>query len=278
LLKQLKSGADADLLALSRAAIARLGARFPPEKPAAPNVSSGALLACGGGAISEEIWRRFIELAGGVDAPIVVLPIANPGDLAPKLVEKLKRLGCRDVTVLGQHTKKDVEAPEFIDALKRAKGVFFGGGRQWRYVDAYEGTVAEELLRDVLARGGVIAGSSAGSAIQGQYMVRGNPLGNLDIMAEGYEHGLGFLPGAAIDIHVTERGRLKEMVELVATFPQILGISLDEGVAAEIRGPLLTVLGKGKTHVVTPGTEPLPLVAGDRYHLIDRKKLDNESK
>jgi cyanophycinase len=141
-------------------------------------------------------------------------------------------------------------------------------------VDAYEGTIAEQLFHDVLARGGVIAGSSAGAAIQGQYMVRGNPLGNVDIMAEGYERGLGFLPGAAIDIHVAERGRLQEMVDLVETFPQILGLSLDEGVAAEIRGSTMTVLGKGKTHVTTsPSVAPLPLVAGDRYDLVERKKL-----
>jgi cyanophycinase len=274
LVKHLKSGSSADLLALSRAAIARLGERFPPEKPAAPRVTSGTLLACGGGTLSDEIWPRFIDLAGGVHAPLVVLPIANPGDLAPKLVDKLKGLGCTDITVLSQRTKQEIESAEFINALKRAKGVFFGGGRQWRYVDAYEGTIAEQLFHDVLARGGVIAGSSAGTAIQGQYMVRGNPLGNADIMAEGYERGLGFLPGAAIDIHVAERERLKEMVDLVETFPQILGLSLDEGCAAEIHGSTMVVLGKGKTHVVTsPDAAPLPLVAGDRYDLVARKKL-----
>ena len=38
---------------------------------------------------------------------------------------------------------------------------------------------------------------SAGASIQGDYLARANPLGNLDIMAPGYEKGFGFLPGSA---------------------------------------------------------------------------------
>jgi len=275
--KLLKRGDRADLIALSRAAIDRLGERFPPEKPETPNVPHGALLACGGGVMTEDVWRRFIELAGGVDAPIVVLPIAmpDPDDPNPKGVGALRKFGCTDITVLNQHTKVTVQTPQFIAALKRAKGVWFAGGRQWKYVDAYEGTVAEALFRSVLERGGVIAGSSAGAAIQAQYMVRGNPLGNQNIMAEGYERGLNLLPGAAIDIHVTERRRLPEMEELVRAFPQILGIALDEGVAIEIQGHTFRVLGIGKARIVEADrAEPLVLKPGERFDMRDRKPLE----
>jgi hypothetical protein len=90
-------------------------------------------------------------------------------------------------------------------SLKEARGVWFNGGRQWRFVDAYMGTQAEELFQGVLRRGGVIGGSSAGASIQSQYMPRGSPLGNEDMLADGYERGLGFLPGTAIDQHFTQR-------------------------------------------------------------------------
>ena len=53
----------------------------------------------------------------------------------------------------------------------------------------------EHELQQVLARGGVIGGSSAGASIQADYMVRGDPLGNTNMMAAGYERGLGFLKG-----------------------------------------------------------------------------------
>ena len=55
-------------------------------------------------------------------------------------------------------------------------------------------------MHDVLERGGVIGGSSAGASIQGDYMPRGDPLGNLNIIAEGYERGLGFITGVAINV------------------------------------------------------------------------------
>ena len=65
----------------------------------------------------------------------------------------------------------------------------------WSDARAYEGTASERAFHAVLQRGGVIGGSSAGASIQSEYMPRGHPLGNLVMMAEGYERGFGFLPG-----------------------------------------------------------------------------------
>ena len=270
-----KPGTEADLLELTRSAIARLGPEFPAKQPDPPEVAHGALLACGGGNLSDSIWQRFIDLAGGTDSPIVVIPIAqpNPDDPNPKDLAKLKQLGCQRVKVLNQHTRADVQSPEFVDALKAARGVWFVGGRQWKYIDAYEGT-SEHLFHDVLKRNGVIGGSSAGAAVQAEYMVRGSPRGNREIMAEGYERGMNFLPGCAIDIHVAERGRLKELVSLVQTYPQVLGIGIDEDTAVEIQGSVMTVIGNRKVNIVDSRTpEPLPIKSGDRYHLVTRQLL-----
>src|SRR5262249_9471694 len=127
---------------------------------------------------------------------------------------------------------------------------------------------------DVLRRGGVIGGSSAGASIQGMYMCRGNPLGNLDIMAEGYERGFGFLPGSAIDQHFFRRNRVQDMRELVATFPHLVGLGIDEGTAVFVHGPMMEVVGASKVAVFDPrrrkeagekGYEEL--TAGMRYDL-----------
>ena len=270
-----KPGSEVDLLELNRSAIARRGPEFPAREPVSPEVPHGALLACGGGNLSDEIWQRFIDLAGGTNSPIVVIPIAqpNPDDPNPKDLAKLKQLGCQRVKVLNQHTKADIQSPEFVEAMKEARGVWFVGGRQWKYIDAYEGT-SEDLFHDVLKRNGVIGGSSAGAAVQAEYMVRGSPLGNREIMAEGYERGLNFLPGCAIDIHVAERGRLKDLVSLVQTFPQMLGIGIDEDTAVEVQGSVMTVIGKRKVNIVDSRTpEPLPMKSGDQYHLVTRQLL-----
>ena len=221
------------------------------------------------------MWRRFIELAGGVDAPIVIVPIAtpNPDVERPRGIEQLERFGCHHLTVLRQRTRAEIESPEFADALRTARGVWFVGGRQWKYVDAYEGTIAEQLLHDVLRRGGVIGGTSAGAAIQAEYLVRGDPLGNKNIMAEGYERGLNFLPGTAIDIHVTERGRLAEMEQLIHEFPELLGISLDESAAVEVHGHLMHVFGHGHVTIVdAQATSPSILHRGEQYDLAKRMR------
>ncbi|MGH7045751.1 MAG: Type 1 glutamine amidotransferase-like domain-containing protein [Stellaceae bacterium] len=78
--------------------------------------------------------------------------------------------------------------------------VFFGGGRQYRLVDAYAGTLTERAIRAVLARGGLIAGTSAGATILGSYLVRGAPSeGNSILMYPGYERGFAYLSNVAID-------------------------------------------------------------------------------
>jgi cyanophycinase len=166
--------------------------------------------------------------------------------------------------------------------LRQARGVWFGGGRQWRFVDAYEGTKAEPIFRDLLQRGGVIGGSSAGATIQGYYLCRGSPLGPQHMMCEGYERGLNFLPGVAIDQHFSQRKRFPDMTALMKIYPQLLGIGLDEATAMIVKGHTATIMGRGKVHFydrrnpIVPGQADYEsLSAGDRYDLKDRKRVTN---
>jgi cyanophycinase len=278
-----KAGGVADLTALRRAAVERSGPPFPSREAAVPEVPSGTLVIVGGGGMPEGLARKFIDLAGGDDALIVMLPTSMPDPIPANQDGFLKRAGARNVRVLTARERADVEAPEFLDVLKKATGVWFGGGRQWRFVDAYAGTKAEPLLHDVLRRGGVIGGSSAGASIQGEYMCRGNPLGPTDIMSEGYERGLNFLPGVAIDQHFTQRRRLPDMTALMKTYPQLLGIGLDEATALVVQGHVAVVTGRGKAHFydrrkpVEEGKPDYEAVAdGSRYDLKERKVLPAE--
>jgi cyanophycinase len=152
-------------------------------------------------------------------------------------------------------------------------------------MDAYEGTKIPELMRDVLRRGGVIGGSSAGATIQGDYMVRGAPAGPNIMMCEGYERALGFLPGVAIDQHFTQRNRLKDLTGLVNHYPQFLGIGLDEATAIVVQGHMADVMGRGRAHFYDrrkPVVEGQPdyeaLSAGGKYDLKERKILQTGEK
>jgi len=279
----LKSGATYDWTILRRGALERSLANFPPQVMPPPIVKSGSLLIHGGGEMPADVGRRFLELAGGTDEPIVLLPIAAEGTLpedTSRDTRVLTRAGATNVKSLRARNRDEVEAAEFAAALKEAKGVWFNGGRQWRFVDAYMGTQAEELFRDVLRRGGVIGGSSAGASIQSQYMPRGSPLGNLDMMAEGYERGLGFLPGAAVDQHFTQRKRQGDMTTLMQRYPQILGIGLDEGTAIVVQGPIAELIGRGKAHFYDyrcgppEGAHDFTIAgAGQKYDLVERKLI-----
>lgn len=282
-----KGGERTDLTRWRLAAQARTRPSFPPAQNADPRVGQGSLVIVGGGGMTPEIVNRFIELAGGPESTIVVLPTANEDPLPdmPRDGKFLERAGCKHVVTLSGRTLEQVSSPEFLAALKAARGVWFGGGRQWRFVDAYAGTPAAEAFHDVLRRGGVIGGSSAGATIQGEYLVRGSPQGNQEMMAEGYERGLAFLPGTAIDQHFTQRKREPDLVGVMTTFPQLLGIGLDETTAIIVQGQVAEVMGKNRAHFFDARYWPsdeLPicvtLEAGQRYDLVERRTLESESR
>jgi cyanophycinase len=272
----------ADVTALRNAARTRTGTAFPPKEPGAPVVEKGTLVIVGGGGMPKGLVQRFVELAGGPKAKIVILPTAMPDPLpkSDRMADVFRKAGAAKVTVLRQRSVKEVESDEFLAALREATGIWFGGGRQWRFVDAYLDTKAHDLMHEVLRRGGVIGGSSAGASIQAEYMARGDPLGNLEIMAEGYERGLGFLKGVAVDQHFSQRKRQRDMSRLVKTYPQLLGIGIDEATAIIVRGSVAEVAGSGKVFFYDtrrkaakgqPDYEALG--AGGRYDLKERTVL-----
>ena len=274
-----------DLVALSRAALARTLPKFPADVPPVPRVPKGSLIIIGGGGSPPGFMDRFMELAGGKDALLLYVPcteseVANvEGTLAG-----WRRAGASNVDFIHTKDRHEADTSEVIhDKLRRAGGIFFGGGRQWNLVDSWQHTEAHRLMHAVLERGGVIAGSSAGASIQGSYMSRGNSLGNLDPMAEGYETGLGFLTGVAIDQHFTQRSRHGDMTQLVNHYPQLLGIGLDEAASIIVQGSIATcVCREGrKVHFydrnlpVVPGApDHLQLTSGQKYDLAARKIIE----
>lgn len=267
-----------DLLTLRRAARLRASGHdhaFEPKKPVVP---SGTLILVGGGAVSKEVWRRFLAAAGGEKASIVVVPTAaGSARGAERIVRLLEGMAPIAVTVLHETDRAKIDDAEFLAPLREATGIWFGGGRQWRLVDAYEGTKALQLFHDVLKRGGVIGGSSAGTSIQGEFMARGNPLGNREVFIEGYEKGFGFFPGAAIDQHFSQRGRMPDLKRLMRTYPRLLGIGIDESTGIIVRRHRFEVVGPGRVFVCQNATWG-ELSAGQTYTMSPKSKKRGEHK
>lgn len=246
--KTLKDGEAIDWVQWQRSLIERQSAMYPGSQRVVHTLANGSLVIGGGGGMPDEVWHRFVELAGGEKSRIVILPTAVEEPKAELSFEArmFKLVGAKVVKVLPHILRSEVEEKAFLDELDQATGVWFGGGRQWRFVDAYWGTAAWEKLKDVCRRGGVIGGSSAGATIQGDLLVRGAPAGNQIMIAEGYRRGLGLLPGVAIDQHFSQRNRFKELEGCLAEFPAICGIGIDEQTALVVTAPgKCSVIGTG---------------------------------
>jgi cyanophycinase len=215
-------------------------------------VGKGWLIIHGGGELSDELKQRFVALAGGSDANIVFIPTA----LSDEEIGKAGFFRGRGRGVLGSwginpdhvtmlHTRDKAVANSeyFIETLRNASGVVIWGGRQWRLADAYLDTAVERGIKELVTRGGVVFGFSAGATIQGSFLVRGDPKTNKIMISSGHERGFGLLRDSAIDQHVNARARERDLLKVVKERPELLGIGIDEGAWIEVHGDAFTVFG-----------------------------------
>jgi cyanophycinase len=231
----------------------------------------GTLLAIGGGVRGLEIQDAAIRF-GGKPARWVYIPTAlNDADVTMAEPPAFIARSGGTVTLLHTRDRKVADSEAFTAPLRAATAVFIEGGRQWRLVDAYAGTRTETELRAVLDRDGLISGTSAGATIQGSFLVRGSPRSNEILMAPGYERGFGYLSNVAIDQHVRERDREKDLSVVVAAHPGLLGVGLDASAAVIVQGNTMTVIGDGVVWITDGadhGGEPFyTLQPGARFNL-----------
>jgi cyanophycinase len=257
---------------------------LPPDTLglAGPRVgpATGSVLVVGGGAQGPEIFATFIELAGGPDALIVEVPTAGGDSIdAANVGRGLRGAGARNVVVYHTTDRTVADADTFVARIASARGVWFGGGRHYRLVNSYMGTKSQRAFEAVLARGGVVGGSSAGASILASYLVRGAPSNDNRIMNHPqYLTGFGYLRNTAIDQHVVARDRLADQHDsLTSRRPDLLAISEDEGTAWVVRGDTATLIGRGKGFVYN-GRDPndagkpfLTVHPGDVYDLGARR-------
>ncbi len=240
--------------------------RHGPEK--------GSLVIIGGGTVTDEIWDRFIDLAGGKNARIVVITNASgPGDdYHSAAIDALsERLGADRVTRMHLATIDEANDEKNLAPLRRATGIYFTGGRQWRISEVYLNTKVHRECFALLARGGVIAGSSAGASIQGSFLWRGDTRGPQYTIGD-HTQGLGFLKLSAIDQHILVRNRQHDLRDFINAAPRFIGIGLDESTAIEVHGDLFTVVGESYVAVHYKGQQDFKFLrAGQQFNLKTRE-------
>ena len=199
------------------------------------------------------ILQRFVELCGGENADIVVLPTASRlQDTGARYERIFRELGAADVTAVDFDTRRDCAESNRLDRIARASGVFFTGGNQLRITTLIGGTPVAKLIRERNAHGMHVAGTSAGAAVLSEHMIAfGEEGGSPRAGSVGLSPGLGLTNRFIIDQHFRQRDRLGRLTTARAFNPFAVGIGLDEDTAAFI-GPdnTLEVEGSGAITVV----------------------------
>lgn len=271
---------DLDFLAWTRSAQLRTQPVFPPKIAPVPELKKGTLVINGGRKVTDEAFERFIKAAGGKSATFVCIPSGNDqdeDDLESYSAKNLRERGCDKVSVLHTHDRNKANDTEFTARLEEATGVWMDGGRTYRLMDSIQHNRVHELIRGVLARGGAVGGSSAGAQAVGDFLMRGNPATNETLWWDGYQTGLGLICGVIIDAHFRQRERQNTFPEVMKTFPQMLGIGLDENATLVITGSTAEVVGENNvTFYDYSGDKKtdVMLSAGEKYDLKARAKVE----
>jgi len=226
-----------------------IGALPQPAVSDEPAPRAGHLVLIGGGDKPADAMLKFVALAGGKDAPIVVIPTASGEPDAAEYYEKLFReeLGCTDAVSLRIRTRTDASRPDFVALARKARGIFFGGGDQIRITNALLGAPVGDAIAAAFAEGAVVGGTSAGTACQSEKMITGE--GDFtQVRTRSVElwKGLGFLPrDVVVDQHFLRRQRQNRLLSVVLEDPSLLGVGVDEATAIWVRPDgTLHVLGE----------------------------------
>ena len=185
---------------------------------------------------SPQILQRFVQLAGGEHADIVVIPTASQlRQTGPRYERIFSELGAQHVTAIDFDTRRDAEEPSRIERLQRATGVFFTGGNQLRLSTLIGGTAIAKTVRQLNAAGVPVAGTSAGAAFISEHMIAFGDEGSTPVAGSvRLAPGLGLTNRFIIDQHFRQRDRLGRLLTALAFNPFAIGLGLDEDTAAFI--------------------------------------------
>ena len=200
------------------------------------------------------ILSRFVELWGGSDARIMVIPTASLlNETGPLYKELFESLGAKSMSVPVEN-REDCFDKETLRILDAATGIFITGGNQLRLSTILGGTPVARGIRKLNAAGVHVGGTSAGAAIVSEHMIAGGRSGSSP-RESGVElaPGLGLTNRVIIDQHFNQRQRMGRLLAALSFNPFACGLGIDENTAAFI-GPdgRMEVVGRGTVTVVDP--------------------------
>ncbi|MEJ2635471.1 MAG: cyanophycinase [Calditrichia bacterium] len=227
----------------------------------------GNLIIIGGGKRPTAVMEKFMELAGGKDARIAIIPMASEyyQESGPEYEKEFLALGASETKAFYIHDSLEANSDSLVQALSRYSGIYFGGGDQNRLTRIFLHTRCMDLFHRKYKEGAVLAGTSAGAAIMSQIMITGD--GNWTVPDKDSvmtSQGFGFVKSAVIDQHFLKRQRLNRLLTVVVD-NQIRGIGIDESTALWVKpGGNVEVLGNSVVIVIDPSRAKYPPKPGSR--------------
>ncbi len=222
--------------------------------------SQGVLLAIGGGLDDDNapVYRRFQELASRSGPARIVIATAASGDEDDAEKGKRESIGAWCPGARIDAIRRGTSEAETVALIDAATAMFFTGGDQKRITDRYRpddrATPEWEAVRRLLARGGVIAGTSAGDAMMGDVMFHTGqsaaalgirtrrPAGDggdpetreAETLGPQIGPGMRLVSTVLTDSHFFERNRVGRLVAALEQSGLRLGIGVGEDACVEI--------------------------------------------
>lgn len=189
------------------------------------SVPSGKLFLAGGGSTPVEIPRRFIVECGGPDASIIVLPQATADTTKSKGSEEfLRENGAKNVWTFQSNEVTPEQRKDLESRLKKAKGIWVGGGVQGRFIERFGKKWLEENIKPLVKAGMNYYGTSAGSMACSDPMIEG-PGEKPEEARTG--PGMG-LTKWVVDTHFKQRNREPRLRHALEKTKQKFGIGINE--------------------------------------------------
>lgn len=219
--------------------------------------SRGYIIPIGGAedrSLSGSLLREFVDVCGGVDARIAVIPTASQlDDAGDAYVSVFEDFGAR-ARSFELRERADAMEESVVERLERASGVFMTGGNQLRLATVLGGTPVAQAIRRLNASGTPVAGTSAGAGFLSEHMIAYGEEGFLPAAGKvELTPGLGLTNKIIVDQHFRQRDRLGRMFSALAANPFAVGLGLDENTGGFIRfDDVVEVKGSGVLTVVDP--------------------------
>lgn len=223
-------------------------------------VAEGSLFIIGGGSRPPEMVKDMIHLSG-VDTAgyIVILPMAsaNQDTAFYYSSRQFREQGIENIYDL--RSGRQGLNSEKLEMLINASLIYISGGSQGRFMDSVRNTNVFDAIHDAYNRGAMIAGTSAGAAVQSKLMITGDQ--KKHPVYTGYfetieadnmilKEGLGLIESIIVDQHFIQRQRLNRLIAVILENPSKIGVGIDESTAIHVMGDSAKVYGVSQVIVL----------------------------